>query len=95
MTKSRVMGVISGYVCEYTEEHISVSGPVWLVEKVSQTIVHVYPANDLREHIFAEYCHCKPIVKPQGLFTRVIHNSYDGREAWEKLEELISGRLNL
>jgi hypothetical protein len=42
---------------------------------------HVYPLNDLREHITdgEEPCWCRPVIA-EGV---IIHNSMDGREAFE------------
>jgi hypothetical protein len=41
---------------------------------------HVYPLNDLREHVLTEQCWCKPVYD-EGI---IIHNSMDLREEYEK-----------
>ena len=45
---------------------------------------HVYPTNDLREHILSLDCPCMPILDEEDNI--VIHNSFDGREAYERGE---------
>lgn len=45
--------------------------------------IHVYPVNDLREHVTnGDPCPCLPRTEQDGAV--VIHHSYDGREAKEK-----------
>lgn len=47
--------------------------------------IHVYPINDLREHILVGFgCHCGPTVIYENGVPIVRHNSYDGREIKEK-----------
>ncbi len=43
---------------------------------------HVYPLNDLREHKVDDHtsCWCHPAIDEDGI---VVHNSMDGREAYE------------
>ena len=45
--------------------------------------LHIYPVNDLREHITSECenCWCNPTVDEYG---NVIHNSMDEREPYEE-----------
>lgn len=55
---------------------------------VSETI-HVYPLNDLREHVtdgdgHVGKCPCSPKVEWEGLTRIVVHSSFDGRELLEK-----------
>lgn len=46
--------------------------------------IHVYPLNDLREHVTDGcVCWCQPVVDEQDGMPIVIHNSLDGREAFE------------
>lgn len=48
---------------------------------------HVYPLNDMREHIVdGGTCWCKPRVEYCGFGRVVVHNSADGREAYERGE---------
>lgn len=49
---------------------------------------HIYPTNDIREHITQKFqnhqpCWCDPELKIQGMSILLIHNSADGREAFE------------
>ena len=48
---------------------------------------HIYPTNDLREHIFSDEgeCWCNPDVSEDGL---AIHNSMDERETYEEGRKL-------
>jgi len=43
-------------------------------------ITHIYPMGDLRDHQISKKCWCSPKVEDGSL---VIHNSMDGREAFE------------
>ena len=43
-------------------------------------MTHVFPINDLREHVTAGDCWCRPEV---GEDLVVIHNSMDDRESYE------------
>lgn len=58
---------------------------------MSETI-HVIPLDDLKEHVESEDCECHPTVKyvPGGML--IAHNSFDGREFFEKWEDE-KGRL--
>ena len=50
---------------------------------------HVLPVNDFKTHKEDENCHCKPRVEVVENGNKVIvHNSYDGRELNEKLQNL-------
>lgn len=44
-------------------------------------VIHVYPVNDLREHVtHGIECWCKPRVDEYDV---VVHNAMDQREQWE------------
>lgn len=46
--------------------------------------LHIIPLNDMQEHITrAETCPCKPELSESG---NIVHNSFDGREAYERGE---------
>ena len=45
-------------------------------------LIHVYPLDDLKGHDTVAECWCKP-VNDEGI---MVHNSMDGREAYEKGE---------
>ncbi len=63
-------------------------------------IYHVYPKNDLRKHILvSEFpivgkvhcsCPCEPDWKQQGDSVIIIHNSFDGREGLEWVNEILN-----
>ena len=54
--------------------------------------IHILPVNDLKPHIEASTCECKPKVEMlEDGEMMVVHNSYDGRE---RIEELVSGIFN-
>lgn len=50
--------------------------------------VHVVPTNDLREHEPDHRCWCRPDIKYVGVGVMVVHNSADGREAYEQGRKL-------
>ncbi len=52
-------------------------------------IIHVTPINDLKKHRESYICFCIPEVKVEGLIFIVIHNSWDGREGVEWINELL------
>lgn len=64
-------------------------------------VYHVYPRNDLQEHylecvypaIGHPYCpcECNPVFEEEGDALLIVHNSFDGREAFEPDH---SSRLN-
>lgn len=50
-------------------------------------IEHVYPLNDLAPHnLKGGPCPCKPRVEVHRQTALIIHNSFDGREAFEAKE---------
>jgi hypothetical protein len=51
---------------------------------------HVYPVDDLREHELNGSCWCRPTLDDEGSEPIWIHNSLDGREAFETGERLPS-----
>lgn len=52
--------------------------------------VHTLPVNDLREHEESTTCECRPRVKMVEGGMQVIHSSFDGREAVEWAEAILS-----
>ena len=45
---------------------------------------HVYPKGDRCPHVLVgNTCVCKPRVEPVDGRSLIVHNSFDGREAWE------------
>lgn len=53
-------------------------------------ILHVLPVNDLEEHIDSSICKCEPKVLNENGNLIIVHNSYDGREGLEWVEELLN-----
>ena len=45
---------------------------------------HVWPPNDVRQHIFSSGCWCQPMTNVVGDTTIIVHNSADGRELVEE-----------
>jgi len=57
-----------------------------------QNEVHVYPLNDLQEHITDGLdCPCDPTVEIEGTGYLVVHNAWDKREIVEQAYEAIYG----
>jgi hypothetical protein len=50
--------------------------------------IHVMPENDLREHVFNN-CPCNPRIEVEGADLIYVHNSWDGREYVEQVEDLL------
>lgn len=47
-------------------------------------VIHVYPVDDIREHDTAgTACWCAPNLEVEEAAVIVVHNSLDGREAYE------------
>lgn len=51
---------------------------------------HVLPVDDLKEHEESTTCECEPTVKWENDNIIVIHNSYDGREGIEWVNEILN-----
>lgn len=49
---------------------------------------HVVPLNDLKEHVDAETCWCRPDVEYVGVGTIVTHHAMDERESYEQGRKL-------
>lgn len=57
--------------------------------------VHVYPLNDLREHITdGPGCPCEPCVRVVGANLIYVHNAWDHREIVEQAITIINGEDN-
>lgn len=50
--------------------------------------IHVMPVDDLKEHLF-ENCPCEPRVEVEGANLIYIHHSWDGRELFEQIDEIL------
>lgn len=54
--------------------------------------IHVYPINDLREHVVIGVdCPCEPCVEVIGANLLVIHNAFDNREIIEQAIDIMNG----
>jgi len=51
---------------------------------------HVLPINDIKEHTEDTTCECQPRVEHHNGNIVVIHNSYDGREIIEQVNEILN-----
>jgi hypothetical protein len=52
---------------------------------------HIVPLDDDHMHTLSRECECRPQAKAvDELSTLVIHNSFDGREAYEEAMEIIN-----
>jgi hypothetical protein len=58
------------------------------MNKYKKRDIHVMPVDDLREHVF-ENCPCNPRIEVVGATLIYIHNSWDGREYVEQVEDLL------
>lgn len=53
-------------------------------------IQHIYPVNDLKEHVIESSCECNPSIQIlENGDILIIHNSYDGREGLELANEIL------
>ena len=53
-------------------------------------IYHILPINDLKEHDELSTCECGPKIEFVDGNMLIIHNSYDGREVIEQVNEIIN-----
>jgi hypothetical protein len=58
------------------------------MNKYEKRDIHVMPVDDLREHVF-ENCPCNPRIEVVGDTLIYIHNSWDGREYIEAVEDML------
>ena len=65
------------------ERHCNSCGHSW-------DTYHVIPNNDTRNHRESYICHCLPEVKHEGANMIIVHNSFDGREGVEWVNEIIN-----
>jgi hypothetical protein len=55
---------------------------------MNENDIHVMPVDDLKEHVF-ENCPCNPRIEVEGGNLIYVHNSWDGREYIEQVEEML------
>lgn len=53
-------------------------------------IWHILPTNDLEEHSECGDCKCNPTIKKLSDRILIVHNSFDGREAVEWSNEILT-----
>lgn len=53
--------------------------------------VHVLPVDDLKEHVESVDCPCQPYVEVIGASLLIVHHSWDGREYFEEIDEILNG----
>jgi hypothetical protein len=57
--------------------------------------MHVVPIDDDEEHELIRTCHCKPTVTAiDDMTLMIIHNSFDGREAYEEAMRILDDDEN-
>lgn len=52
-------------------------------------IWHILPRNDADEHEETSVCKCEPTVKTVDGGVLIVHNSFDGRELIEQVNEIL------
>jgi len=52
-------------------------------------MIHIYPVNDLKEHIENTTCECEPKIITENGEMIVIHNSFDHREIIEDVNQIM------
>lgn len=55
-------------------------------------LIHIMPINDLEEHEESSTCKCSPKLIVENDEMIFIHNSYDGREYIEEVNEILNNR---
>lgn len=72
-------------------------------DSVFEHCYHVYPINDERDHILKLdwdvnkngptcLCKCNPKIKEEGVGYLIVHNSFDGREGVEIVNEILNNK---
>lgn len=51
--------------------------------------IHIYPLDDLKEHVLESTCDCQPTVSVENGELIVCHNAFDGRELIEEVNEIL------
>lgn len=64
----------------------SVNAGGWCVYSYMTDALHVLPRGDIRDHYLQPSCPCHP-MEEDGV---IVHNSFDGREAFETGERSLS-----
>jgi hypothetical protein len=58
-------------------------------DRLTQRVVgiEVEPKNDIKPHISEEMCECCPTLETVEGVPMLVHNSFDGREKYERLRD--------
>lgn len=51
--------------------------------------IHIYPLDDLKEHVLESTCDCLPTVSVENGELIVCHNAFDDRELIEEVNEIL------
>jgi ascorbate-specific PTS system EIIC-type component UlaA len=54
--------------------------------------IHILPINDLKEHEELSTCACNPKMLTENGEMIFVHNSYDGRELFEEINEYLNNK---
>lgn len=57
-------------------------------------IFHILPVGDLKEHEEGTACECEPNVILENGDMIIVHNSYDGRELFEEINEYLKNKYH-
>lgn len=58
-------------------------------------MINILPTNDIKEHTEDSTCKCRPSVEIlENGELMIIHNSFDGREAYEKRKKICNVKNN-
>jgi hypothetical protein len=53
-------------------------------------MLHILPLNDLHEHEESSTCHCDPEIIEENGEIIIVHNSFDGREGVEWVNDILN-----
>lgn len=75
------------------KDWLPIKGLFRLRKICNQVVQHgncILPVNDIKEHRESYVCHCLPEVKNESGNMIVVHNSFDGREGVEWVNEILN-----
>ena len=56
-------------------------------------MINITPVNDIEPHTEESTCHCQPSVIYENGEMIIVHNSFDGRELFEEINEHLNKKL--
>jgi len=63
---------------------------MWQVTDWGNGNITIEPIDDIREHrLTDEFCDCLPTIEILNGHRLINHNAFDGREAFEKIREIM------